>query len=205
MDDATFRGELAAGSKSLGGAFDQSPTRDLVAHETSYPASFSVLAADRETGQPTTNDLLTYVKTSATSSWKLASSSERSSARTARRRELAGAWPLALDSAGYVTRLGARTPPTEAGRPRRARLPATIARAFTSEASSGELPAGITAQFGPKKASQIRTQGGRVRTRTPERSTMTFSAVTLRAQTAQMPRRRRVPTRRSASPMEACW
>jgi hypothetical protein len=47
LDDATYRGDLAAGSNTLGGSFDQVPGRVLVPHQTAYPAFFSVLAADR--------------------------------------------------------------------------------------------------------------------------------------------------------------
>ena len=76
LDDATYRGDLAAGSNTLGGSFDQVPGRAFVPRESDYPAFFSVLAQDRAASQPTTTNLLTYVKTSRSARWKLTSSSE---------------------------------------------------------------------------------------------------------------------------------
>jgi len=57
-------------------SFDQVPSRAFVPHEAGYPAFFTVLAEDRATTQPTTSNLLTYVKKSPSTPWKLASSSE---------------------------------------------------------------------------------------------------------------------------------
>ena len=64
------------GQKALGGAFSQVPVRSYVPQESQYPAYFSVLAEDKATSEPTTNTILTYVKTTAASHWKLASSSQ---------------------------------------------------------------------------------------------------------------------------------
>ena len=144
LDDATYRGDLAAGSNTLGGSFDQVPGRVFVPHETGYPAFFSVLAEDRASAQPTTNNLLTYVKTSPSARWKLASSSEILGPTNA-----GVAVPAAATgSEGYVTSLdpaasdGLVTAPDK--------VAARVAAAFTSEATSGKMPAGISAQFGPK-------------------------------------------------------
>src|SRR5208283_740136 len=74
LDDATYRGDLAAGSNTLGGSFDQVPGRAFVPYETTYPAFFSVLAGYSSSSEPVTNNLLTYVKASPGAAWKLASS-----------------------------------------------------------------------------------------------------------------------------------
>jgi S1-C subfamily serine protease len=146
MDDATYRGELAAGAKSLGGAFSQVPVRSYVPQESQYPAYFSVLAEDKAPAEPTTNDILTYVKASASSHWKLSSSSQILGPTAA-----GVAVPAAATSAkGYVTTLapgssnGLKVAPGKVG--------ALVAAAFTSEAKSGKLPAGITAEYGPNDA-----------------------------------------------------
>jgi len=146
LDDATYRGDRAAGSNTLGGSFDQVPGRVLVPHETGYPAFFSVLAEDRASAQPTTNNLLTYVKTAPSARWKLASSSEILGPINA-----GVAVPAAAtDADGYVMSVdpaagdGLVTAPDN--------VAARVAAAFTSEAASGKLPAGISAQFGPKNA-----------------------------------------------------
>jgi S1-C subfamily serine protease len=151
MDDATYRGELAAGAKALGGAFSQIPVRSYVPQESSYPAYFSVLAEDKANSEPTTNDLLTYVKASASSHWKLASSSQILGPTSA-----GVAVPAAaLSAKGYVTSLtagssdGLKVAPGKVG--------ALIAAAFTSEAKSGKLPAGITAEFGANGAADPHT------------------------------------------------
>jgi len=144
LDDATYSGDRAAGSNTLGGSFDQVPGRAFVPHEAGYPTFFSVLAADRASSQPTTNNLLTYVKTSPSARWKLASSSEILGPTNA-----GVAVPVAAtDAEGYVTSVdpsatdGLVTAPDK--------VAALVAAAFTSEATTGKLPTGISAQFGPK-------------------------------------------------------
>ncbi len=144
LDDATYRGDLAAGSNTLGGSFDQVPGRAFVPHETTYPAFFSVLAEDRASSEPVTNNLLTYVKTSSDARWKLASSSEILGPTDA-----GVAVPAAAtDAQGYVTSLDGATTDGLVTAPER--VAALVAKAFTSEAVSGKLPAGLSAQFGPK-------------------------------------------------------
>lgn len=146
LDDATYRGDLAAGSNTLGGSFDQVPVRAFVPRETAYPAYFSVLAEDRASSEPVTNNLLTYVKTSPSAHWKLAGSSGILGPTDAGVKVPT----VATDSQGYVTALdrartdGLTTAPDRVG--------ALVAGAFTSEATSGKLPAGISAQFGPGNA-----------------------------------------------------
>jgi S1-C subfamily serine protease len=145
LDDATYRGDLAAGTNTLGGSFDQVPSRTFVPRETAYPASFSVLAADRASSEPTTSNLLTYVKTSASGRWKLTLSSEILGPTNA-----GVTVPVAAtDAAGYVTRLERTAADGLVTAP--ANVAARVAAAFTSEAISGRLPPGISAQFGPKK------------------------------------------------------
>ena len=146
LDDATYRGDLAAGSNTLGGSFDQVPSRALVPRETTYPAFFSVQAEDRASSQPVTNNLLTYVKTSSGGRWKLASSSEILG-------PTAGgvAVPaVATDAQGYVTSLPSATTDGLVTAPDK--VAALVAKAFSSEAVTGKLPAGVSAQFGPKNA-----------------------------------------------------
>jgi hypothetical protein len=144
LDDAIYRGDQAAGSNTLGGSFDQVPGRVLVPHEASYPAFFSVLAEDRASSQPTTSNLLTYVKTSPSARWKLASSSEILGPTSA-----GVAVPAAAtDADGYVTSVDLAASDGLATAPDN--VAARVAVAFTSEATSGKLPAGISAQFGPK-------------------------------------------------------
>jgi hypothetical protein len=144
LDDATYRGDKAAGSNTVGPSFDQDPGRAFVPRESAYPAFFSVLAADRSASEPVTNNLLTYVKTSASAHWKLAESSAILGPTDAGVPVPA----VATDAKGYVTGLdpdatdGLQLAPDEVA-PR-------VAAAFTSEAASGRLPAGISAQFGPK-------------------------------------------------------
>ncbi len=144
LDDATYRGDQASGSNTLGGSFNQVPGRVLVPHEASYPAFFSVLAEDRASSQPTTSNLLTYVKTSPSARWKLASSSDILGPTNAGVTVPAAA----TDAEGYVTSLdpaasdGLVTAPDK--------VAARVATAFTSEATSGKMPSGISAQFGPK-------------------------------------------------------
>jgi S1-C subfamily serine protease len=144
LDDATYRGDQAAGSNTLGGSFDQVPSLAFVPHEAGYPAFFSVLAEDRALSQPTTSNLLTYLKTSPSTPWKLASSSEILGPTN----QGVAVPAAATDSEGYATSLdpaasyGLVTAPDK--------VAARVAAAFTSEATSGKLPAGISAQFGPK-------------------------------------------------------
>jgi S1-C subfamily serine protease len=144
LDDATYRGDLAARSNTLGGSFDQIPDRAFVPRETTYPAFFSVLAEDRASSEPTTQNFLTYVKTSASAPWKLASSSEILGPTST-------GVPVpraATDTAGHVTILegaggdGLVTAPDN--------VATRVAAAFSSEVASGKLPPGISAQFGPK-------------------------------------------------------
>ena len=144
LDDATYRGDLAAGSNTLGGSFDQVPGRVFVPRETTYPAFFSVLAEDRASSGPVTNNLLTYVKTSPDAHWKLASSSEILGPTDAGVKVPA----VATDAQGYVTSLDRATSDGLVTAPDK--VAALVAKAFTSEAVSGKLPAGISAQFGPK-------------------------------------------------------
>jgi S1-C subfamily serine protease len=144
LDDTTYRGDQAASSNTLGGSFDQVPSRAFVPHGAGYPAFFSVLAEDRATSQPTTSNLLTYVKTSSSARWKLASSSEILGPTN----QGVAVPAAATDADGYVTSVdpaasdGLMTAPDK--------VAARVAAAFTSEATSGRLPAGISAQFGPK-------------------------------------------------------
>ncbi len=144
LDDATYRGERAAGTDSLGAPFDQVPQRAMVPTETSYPAFFSVLAEDKASGQPTTNNLLTYVKTSPTARWKLASSSGILGPTST-----GVAVPaIATDAQGYVTTIGPAASHGLVVAPDK--VAARVAAAFTTEAATGKLPEGISTQFGPK-------------------------------------------------------
>jgi hypothetical protein len=145
LDDATYRGDEAAGSNTLGGSFDQVAGRAFVPREATYPAYFSVLAEDRSASQPVTNNLLTYVKTSASAHWKLAESSEILGPTDA-----GVAVPAAAtDAKGYVTSLDPDAADSLLLAPDE--VAARVAEAFTTEAASGILPAGISAQFGPGK------------------------------------------------------
>jgi S1-C subfamily serine protease len=144
LDDATYSGDRAAGSNTLGGSFDQVPGRAFVPRETGYPAFFSVLAEDRASSQPTTNNLLTYVKTSPSARWKLASSSEILGPTN----QGVALPAAATDAEGYVTSLDAAASDGLVTAPDK--VAARVAAAFSSEATSGRLPAGISAQFGPK-------------------------------------------------------
>ncbi len=151
LDDATYRVDLAAGSNTLGGSFDQVPGRAFVPYETTYPAFFSVLAGYSSSSEPVTNNLLTYVKASPGAAWKLASSGSILGPTDA---GVAVPAP-ATDAQGYVTRLAGATTDGLVTAPDK--VAALVARAFTSEAVSGKLPAGLTAQFGPKKAADPHT------------------------------------------------
>jgi S1-C subfamily serine protease len=151
MDDANYRGDLAAGEKSLGSPFQQIPVRSYVPQETSYPAYFSVLAQDKASGEPSTNDILTYVKGTSAAQWKLASSTEILGPTAA-----GVAVPAAaLNAKGYVTMLSPGS--TDGLKVAPGKVPAEIAAAFTSEAKSGKLPAGITAEFGLQNAANPHT------------------------------------------------
>jgi S1-C subfamily serine protease len=142
MDDATYLGDQAAGEKSLGSSFQQVPVRSYVPEESGYPAYFSVLAQDKAASEPTTNDILTYVKATASSHWKLASSTEILGPTAA-----GVAVPAAaLNAKGYVTALAPGS--SDGLKVAPGKVPGEIATAFTSEAKSGKLPAGITAEFG---------------------------------------------------------
>jgi S1-C subfamily serine protease len=179
LDDATYRGDLAAGSNTLGGSFDQVPGRVFVPHETTYPAFFSVLAEDRASSESVTNNLLTYVKTSPEAHWKLDSSSEILGPTDAGVTVPAAA----TDAQGYASSLGDATIDGLVTAPDR--VAALVAKAFTSEAATGKLPAGLSAQFGPKNVANPHSIAasyaklGRV--------TMQFSTVTPAAATAGAP------------------
>jgi len=184
LDDATYRGELAAGADTLGGSFDQVPLHGFVPHENGYPAFFSVLAKDVGSSQPTTNYLLAYVKTSASAKWRLASSSEILGPTNA-----GVSVPAAAISAdGYSTSLDTATtdglltaPDTVAAR---------VASAFTAEAASGKMPAGISAQFGPDNVADphsIVASYDRIGTVTMQYSSITPTAVALDRPSADCP------------------
>jgi S1-C subfamily serine protease len=151
LDDTTYRGELAAGAKTLGGSFDQVPRRAFVPHENTYPAYFSVLAEDRASSQPTTTNLLTYVKVAPSAQWKLSSSSEILGPTDAG----VSVPETATGAQGYATSLDVQdtngmliAPDQVAGR---------VASAFTAEAATGKLPTGISAEFGPKSVADPHT------------------------------------------------
>ena len=146
IDDATFRGERASGASTLGGSFNQVPTRSMVPRSSSFPAWFSVLAADHAAGQPTTNTFLTYAKSSATSAWKLAVSAEILGPTVAG----VSVPATSTDSGGFVTALSPSKTDGLVIAPNK--VASRVASAFTTEAVSGKLPSGITAQFGPKGA-----------------------------------------------------
>ncbi len=113
--------------------------------ETSYPAFFSVLAKDQASGQPVTNNLLTYVKTSTSARWKLSLSSQILGPTAA-----GVTVPAATtNSAGYVTALDPASSDGLALAPDK--VAARVAAAFTTEAASGKLPSGVSAEFGPNK------------------------------------------------------
>ena len=145
VDDATFRGERAAGATTLGGSFNQVPTRTIVARESAYPAWFSVLAEDKAARLPTTTTLLTYTKSAASSPWKLALSSEILGPTAA-----GVAVPAASSTGGFVTSLPLNSTDGLMVAPNN--VASRIAAAFTSEAVNGKLPSGVAAQFGPKGA-----------------------------------------------------
>ncbi len=146
LDDATFRGMLAAGNKTLGASFTQVPSRALVPRQTSYPAYFSVLVSDRGASQPTTTSLLNYSKTSASARWKLSSSSEILGPTSAG----AAVPAVAANAQGYVTSLDPAAADGLVTAP--GKVAQRVASAFTAEAASGKLPAGVSAQFGPRGA-----------------------------------------------------
>jgi hypothetical protein len=149
MDDINYRSQLAADQKTFGTAFAQNPKTPIVPRDPSYPASFGVIVSDVPapvTGtpaQPTTTDFLQYVKSSPSGPWKLAFSTEILGPTFA-----GVAVPkLAADAGGYATVLdptqadGLKVAPDE--------VAPEVAAAFTAQAISGQLPAGLTAQFGP--------------------------------------------------------
>ena len=184
LDDATYRGDLAAGSNTLGGSFDQVPGHVFVPYETTYPAFFSVVAEDRASSEPVTNNLLTYVKVSPDAGWKLTSSSEILGPTDA-----GVAVPAAAtDAQGYATSLDAATTDGLVTAPDK--VPALVAKAFTSEAVSGKLPAGLSAQFGPKNAADphsIRASYANVGTATIRFSTVTPTAAAAGASSPECP------------------
>ena len=184
LDDATYSGDLAAGSNTLGGSFDQVPGRVFVPHETTYPALFSVLTEDRASSEPVTNNLLTYVKTSPDAGWKLASSSDILGPTDA-----GVAVPAAAtDAQGYVTSLDGATTDGLVTAPDT--LAALVAKGFTSEALSGKLPAGLTAQFGPKNVADphsIVASYANLGTATMRFSTVTPAAAVAGAPSSECP------------------
>jgi S1-C subfamily serine protease len=184
LDDATYRGTLAAGSGPLGGSFDQVPEHAFVPRESSYPAFFSVLAKDQAASQSTTNNLLTYVKTSSTAKWKLASSSEILGPTAAG----VTVPTVATDGEGYATSLAPTSTDGLVTAP--AKVAAELASAFTSEAASGKLPPGISAQFGPNDVADphsIATSYGKLGTVTTQFTSTTPAAAAAGAPSADCP------------------
>ncbi len=179
LDDATYRGDLAVGSNTLGGSFDQVPGRTFVPYETTYPAFFSVLADDRAASEPVTNNLLTYVKTSPDAHWKLDLSSEILGPTAA-----GVAVPAAAtDGQGYVSSLDGATTDGLVSSPDK--VAALVAKAFTSEAATGKLPAGVSAQFGPKNVANPHSVAASYAN--VGKATMRFSTVTPAAAAAGAP------------------
>jgi hypothetical protein len=147
MDDINYKAAQRFGVTSFGGAFDQAPHGSYVPLQSSYPASFSVLAEDvpaKGSGASTdTTAFLTYSKVSASSSWKLTSSSEILGPTS-----LGVAVPAAqTGTGGYATSLPLGQTDGLVMTP--ASVAARVATAFTTEAADGALPSGITAEFGP--------------------------------------------------------
>lgn len=138
MDDLLYKAQLTAGDKSSSTAFDQVANRPMVTRQHGYPAAFSVVASDVASGQPDTTAFLTYVRSSSSARWKLASSSFVLGPTAA-----GVAVPaVATDAQGFATAVPASSG-VAAG------AASEVASAFTQEAKSGHLPAGVTAQFGP--------------------------------------------------------
>lgn len=144
LDDLAFRGAQATGAKSSGGSFNQVPEQAYVPRESSYPAYFSVLAADVSKGEPKTNNLLTYVKLSSGASWKLDGVSEILGPTAAG----VGVPAPALDAGGYATPLDPSGTDGLVMAPDK--VAPAVAAAFDAQARSGKLPAGFSAEFGPK-------------------------------------------------------
>jgi hypothetical protein len=137
MDDYNFRGLQAAGQKSSGPPFQQLPGRAFVARQTSYPAYFSVLTKFVAPSSPNTDNLLTYIKESPSSPWKLELTSQILGPKS-----LGVTVPQAVAAGGgYTTTLAQGTAGANAA--------AGIASAFSTDARSGQLPSGFTAQWGP--------------------------------------------------------
>lgn len=137
MDDYSFRGLAAVGSKTSGPAFQQEPGQAFVTRQSSYPASFSVLAKFVSKGNPDTDNLLTYVKQSPTSTWKLALTSQ-----------ILGPTTFGVTVPSPAQAGGGFTTALDPG----STIRSEVASAFTADAASGRLPSGITAQWGPNSA-----------------------------------------------------
>jgi hypothetical protein len=149
MDDINYRSQLGANEKILGSSFSQNPKTPIVPRDPSYPASFGVIASDvtaplaHTPTLPTTTNFLQYVKSSPSGAWKLAFSTEILGPTFA-----GVAVPkLAAGAGGFATVLD----PTQADGLTVAPddVATEVAAAFSAQASSGHLPSGITAQFGP--------------------------------------------------------
>jgi hypothetical protein len=141
MDDYNFRGLQAAGRKTSGPPFEQQPRRAFIARQSSYPAYFSVLTKFVAHSSPNTDNVLTYVKSSSSSPWKLALTSQILGPTS-----FGVSVPQAASiGGGYTTALTEGT----AGHS----VAAGIASAFTTEARTGQLPNGFTAQWGPGDSS----------------------------------------------------
>jgi hypothetical protein len=142
MDDYNYQGLRESGAPNAGGSFKQVPGQSYVPRESSYPAYFSVLASFVSKGNPTSDNLLTYVKASAGGNWKLALTSQ-----------IFGPTSFGVHVPAPATLGGgfamATTQPSQ--------LAATVASAMSADASSGRLPPGVTAQWGPKQEASPRT------------------------------------------------
>jgi hypothetical protein len=141
-DDLTYKGDMAAGLTNSGPSFEQVPKRALVPRQTGYPATFSALVSDVAPKSSATTVLLTYVRTSASQRWRLSSSASiigptAAGVTVPATPTGAGGFVTALDPTG--TDGLALAPDAVASK---------VAAAFTSEAQSGHLPSGVTAQFG---------------------------------------------------------
>lgn len=142
MDDLFYRAQDAAGETTSSPAFEQLPKTAYVPRQSGYPAVFSVLASDVEAKEPTTTVLLDYVRTAAGSPWKLASSSGIIGPTDA-----GVAVPaVATDAGGYATALDPSAGDGLAVAPDQ--VAARVAAALTTQAASGTMPAGVTADFG---------------------------------------------------------
>lgn len=143
MDDLLYKAQLTAGDKASSPSFDQVAKRPMVTRQHGYPASFSVVAADVESGQPTTTALLTYVRTAASAHWKLASSTFVLGPTAAGVTVPA----LATDGQGFAAAVAAGDSSGLAMAPDA--VAPLVAGAFTQQAKSDKLPSAVTAEFGP--------------------------------------------------------